>query len=274
MKPSPTRLRNPRKNPNPVSKAALLAAAALGMWPHAHAQTPAQDALKRPIAESGLLQQIDQINAADTRKNTAATATKPVPRALPVDPRKAVPTPDPTEPAAAPSKKDKGPTEITSDNVTFDNRTHVAIFTGNVIVTDPEFHLTCNKLTAYLKHDEPNAAAAPKPAAKADADDKNPPPKKGGLERAVAEGNVFIVQEKQDADGNPSRSTGKSKFADYDARTGDVVLKGSPTVHQGMNECIATSEGTVMTLNRDRNMKVDGPSRTVITEKSDLEKKQ
>ena len=170
-------------------------------------------------------------------------------------------------------KKAKGPTEITSDSVTFDNKKHIAIFVGNVVVKDPEFDMTCDKLTAYLRHDDPV------PAAGGDAPKATPKPagaakeKKGGLERAVAEGNVVITQEKIESGGNISKSIGRSKRADYDAKTGDVVLTGRPRVKQGINQCDATADETVMTLNRDRDMKVTGPNKVTITDKGDLEDK-
>ena len=272
MKSIPTSPQNPRKNQNPVRRIALLGALAAAFMPlQSRSQSPAQDALRRPIAESGLLEQIERIDASGVTKNTAATA--PVPRAVAVNPANAVPTPDATAGSTEILKKSKGPTEITAEKATFDNRRHLAIFTGNVVVNDPEFYLTCDKLTAYLKSGPPPDGAAKTAAPKAATEAKPGTQKKGGLDRAVAEGNVNIVQEKLEADGKTSRSTAKAKTADYNAQTGDIILKGRPIVHQGMNQCEATSDATIMTLNRDRNMSVDGPNKTIISEKADLEKK-
>ena len=47
-----------------------------------------------------------------------------------------------------------GQTEITSEEGAFDQKTHEAIFTIKVFVRNPDFTLTCDKLTAYMKHDE------------------------------------------------------------------------------------------------------------------------
>jgi len=41
-------------------------------------------------------------------------------------------------------------TEITSDKLFFDYEKKKAIFTGNVVVTDPDLHLTSDKLIVYL----------------------------------------------------------------------------------------------------------------------------
>lgn len=245
------------------SGAALLLAAVIGL---AAAPTPmragAEDVLKQPIAEAGLLETLDRVASAES-------SGKP-PRAVAVNPRVAVAVAV-SEPEPVPPPKPAGTTEITAMEATFDNRKHEAVFSRDVKVIDPEFSVTCDRLTAMLKHagsasdakpTEKSPAAAPKPAAK----------KKGGLERAIAEGNVEIKQTKVEADGTTSQSYGRAQRADYNAVTGDIVLTGNPFVQQGINQCVATSPETVMTLNRDRNMKVVGPHKTIISDKAELEK--
>src|SRR5215210_7828973 len=103
----------------------------------------------------------------------------------------------------------KGPTEITSTKeATFDNKTRQAMFTGNVQVKDPEFTITCEKLTAFL-HDTAasKAAAAPKTSAPpaASRSKGNGGGTAGGLDRAVAEGKVTIIQEKPGENGGPMK---------------------------------------------------------------------
>ena len=180
--------------------------------------------------------------------------------------------------AAKAGDQNKGPTEITSTKeATFDNKTHQAVFIGNVHVKDPEFTITCQKLTAFLRDTggEKSASPAPKPrtipsptpsAAKTN-DDNGPG---GGLDRAVAEGNVVIVQEKPGENGGPpKRYIGKAERADYDAATGDVKLTGWPQIQQGINTQIATEASTVMIMNRDGRMKTQGGSKTVIQEETE-----
>jgi lipopolysaccharide export system protein LptA len=168
------------------------------------------------------------------------------------------------------AKKEKGPTEITAMALDFDQKAHQAIFTRDVVVDDPEFHLTCDKLTAYLKHDDQKAADE-KPAAKpADPPPGNPPPKgekqerSGGLDHAVAEGSVVITQEKLETNGSTTRNVGRGRQATYDSNTGNIVLTGMPQVQQGINTCVALDDGTVMTLNREGKMKVTGAHKMVI----------
>jgi len=175
--------------------------------------------------------------------------------------------------APSDEKKEKGPTEITSGEATFDQKAHIAIFTIDVVVKDPEFNVACDKLTAYLKHEEPakpgvkGARATPRPATPKPGE----PPKKtggGGLERAVAEmtgdGRVEITQDKIDDKGVLTHSVGHGTKADYNATTGDIVLTGRPDVKKGTDWVIATDDSTVITLNRDGHMSTKGPSKTVI----------
>jgi len=87
------------------------------------------------------------------------------------------------EKPAKPADKDKtkGATEITAKDASFDQKKHVGVFTGAVTVQNPQFNIKCDKLTAYMRHDDnkdaspagstgpagakdPKAAKAPAPA--------------------------------------------------------------------------------------------------------------
>ncbi len=176
-------------------------------------------------------------------------------------------------------KKAKGPTQIDALEATFDQKKNEAVFIGDVNVRDPEFNVICDKLTAQLKGAEkekpkPDAAApGTKPATPAAP--ALPVKKKGGsgLHKAIAEANpgnrVNIVQDKVEADGTTQRSVGTADRATYDAVTGDIVLTGKPEIQQGINLVQATTQETVMTLNRDGRMKAKGRTRTVIVDKGD-----
>lgn len=59
------------------------------------------------------------------------------------------------------------PTEITAMEATFNQKANIAVFLINVFVKDPQFNLTCDKLTAYLKEEDATPAApGTKPGAK------------------------------------------------------------------------------------------------------------
>ncbi len=175
--------------------------------------------------------------------------------------------------------KEKGPTVITAHASTFDNRIHQAIFIKNVVVVDPEFNVNCDKLTAYFRSEKTGEAAKAgvpaKPAVPtkpAEASGKSTGPKPGGggggLEKAIAESTgtnrVRIVQDKVEANGVVTHNIGDGKTAVYDASTGDITLTGMPTVQQGFNMCVALAESTVIILNRDGHMRVDGDHKTII----------
>jgi len=190
-----------------------------------------------------------------------------------------------------PEKKAKGQTEITALEATFDQKTREAVFIDNVVVIDPEFKLTtCDRLTAFLKKakedtdtpaDQPasNQPGAKQPPSKQPAatpppskESLNSAPKGGGIDHAIAEAGtgkqVTITQDKLEADGTITKNIGHGDKVTYDAKTGDIVLTGNPSVQQGINLCVSLDAGTVMTLNRNGRMKVEGAHKTIIKDTS------
>ena len=228
-----------------------------------HAQAPAapgKPAPASPLSEKELLNTLDTLGAADP-------LTKQ-PLSIGVGDTKVGTAPKRDE---KPLQKDKGPTEITALEATFDQKASQAVFIGNVVVKDPEFNVVCDKLTAVLKNQKSNgkaAAPAAEPSPARAEGGKKKDDKSGGLERAVAEASpgkrVIITQEKLEADGSLTRYVGKAEKADYDTRTGDIILTGWPEVNQGINSIVATDRETVITLNRDGRMKTTGAHKTVI----------
>lgn len=137
-------------------------------------------------------------------------------------------------------------TEITAQTeATFEEQQSRAIFTGDVRVKDPAFLLSSDKLTVYL-----NKA-------------------RSGIERAIAEGNVVIVQ--RTSDPGEKGAVGRARRAEYVPATGQATLSGSPEIQQGINRHIASSPETRMILNRDGRATTEGPSRTVITDTKAME---
>ncbi len=137
-------------------------------------------------------------------------------------------------------------TEITANKeATFDNAASVAEFVGRVVVRDPQFTLTCDRLKVTLS--------------------KN----RKGMEVAEAVGNVVIVQENTEKNGQTTKAIGRSGLATYIPATGEVTLKNWPSVQQGMNNQVATEESTVMVLNRNGKSRTVGGSKTVITDTSE-----
>lgn len=133
-------------------------------------------------------------------------------------------------------------TEIYADEAFFDSNKSMGIFSGHVKVADPRFTIQADKLTVFISKGENQ-----------------------GLERAIAEGNVAVVRDRADRNGGtPSRTAGRADTATYTAANGNVELKGTPRVQQGLNTHIATSPDTVMVINQDGQLATHGPSRTDI----------
>jgi len=133
-------------------------------------------------------------------------------------------------------------TEIYADDAFFDSNKNVGIFSGHVKVVDPRFTLQSEKLTAYITKGENQ-----------------------GLEKAIAEGNVAVVRDRPDPNGGPpTRAVGRSDQATYVASSGNVELRGTPRVQEGVNTHIATSPDTVMVVNQNGQLTTHGPSRTEI----------
>ena len=175
-----------------------------------------------------------------------ATSSTPSPAAKSKkEEKKEKPTPDKTNPLlgvkGAPTN---GPvtTEIYADDAFFDSNKNVGIFSGHVKVADPRFTLQSEKLTVYITKGENQ-----------------------GLEKAIAEGNVAVVRDRPDPNGGaPTRAVGRSDQATYVASTGNVELRGTPRVQEGVNTHIATSPETVMVVNSNGQLTTHGPSRTEI----------
>ena len=184
---------------------------------------------------------------------------------------------EPAVPAAKPEKRPKGPTEITAREATFDNRIHLATFTTEVLVRDPEFGLSSDRLTVYMKKPPVPSAEKPeaKPDPKAEPKAKAPGESGSGIEKAVAEGSVIITQDKLDANGKPEHYTGKARRAVFDNTTGTLTLYGWPQISQSIGgnlskQIISREESCVITLNRAGKIDVKGFHTSTLQDAADL----
>jgi lipopolysaccharide export system protein LptA len=179
-------------------------------------------------------------------------------------------------PAAKDEKRAKGPTEITAHEAIFDNKEHQATFTNEVLVRDPEFGLSSDRLTVFLKQPAPAGTSKPaekppeKPDAKAGANgDAN-----SGIDRAVAEGNVTITQDKKEVGHQPEHYEGKGKRAVFDNRNGTLTLTGRPRISQSVNgivtrEIITLEESGVIIMNRAGKIEVHGLHKSTLHDTAD-----
>src|SRR2546423_8698509 len=133
-------------------------------------------------------------------------------------------------------------TEIYSDEAFFDSTKNIGIFSSRVKVVDPRFNLQSDKLTVFITKGQNQS-----------------------LEKAIAEGNVGLVRERPNPSGGPpTLAVGRADKATYIAATGDVELRGTPRVQEGINTHVATSPDTVMIINQKGELNTHGPSRTEI----------
>ena len=133
------------------------------------------------------------------------------------------------------------------DGAWFDDLSNTVEFTGKVIVHDPQFTMSCDKLRVVMN--------------------KN----RQGLQQVLASGKVTIEQENINEQGAPVKSTAKAGEVLYEPLTGDMTLKKWPQVQQGINYQVATEEGTIMILNSKGTSRTIGGSRTMVMDSSGKE---
>ena len=162
---------------------------------------------------------------------------------------------------------------LASQGATFAAKDRIAVFKGDVRVRDPRFTIACETLTVYLNKNvaadgaEPSPAATPPPvntAAKPGDADRG-----SGIDHAVAEGHVIIIQKRAPTKAGEEEkiSIGRCDRAEYDSKTGETTLRGTPKVEQNGDFHEALSASTYMILSRDNSLKTVGPSRTYIVQR-------
>ena len=219
--------------------------------------------------------------AAKRTAHPAATAQPtPTPAVAPAPSELAGATPAGDEDGQTPPTDDEpakdGTTETdidASQAASFSSKDRIAIFIGNVKVTDPRFQLVCDKLTVFLNKPTPagqNAPATPAPnatpapaAGKGGADGATPSGG-SGIDHVLAEGHVVILQKKAPTKPGEEEkiSIGRGETGTFDNKSGDMVLRGWPSLEQNGSSLIAKAETTVMTIHRDSSLNTDGPCST------------
>ncbi|MCE9518590.1 MAG: hypothetical protein K8R87_03345 [Verrucomicrobia bacterium] len=169
--------------------------------------------------------------------------------------------------------------DIRSEGAVYlDSAQALAIFTDDVVVDHPTFHMTCDKLEVYFVK-EPSQKAAPvkdapaKNSADSAANSKTPPvdpaaPASGDakLKQAIGTGKKVVVR-KLDERGEPQ--IGICRHLTYIGESGDVILREMPQVQRGNNVIIAREPSTYMVMKQNGELKVHGPADTKIQQKPD-----
>lgn len=146
----------------------------------------------------------------------------------------------------------------------FDSAQSMAVFTDDVVVNHPQFHLTCDELQVYMlkENEKPDDAATAKPAAPVEAPKSN---QDSSVKQAIATGRKVVIQKLSETG---EMQIGISRSATYIGESGDIILREMPQVQRARNLIIATDRSTYMILKQNGELKVHGPSRTEIIQEA------
>lgn len=202
------------------------------------------------------------------QSNSAAPTSAPQPeRVVPreqvgiVDVSKAKPQPlRPTTLEPESQRKNPGATVITASGAAFfDSKEAIGVFTDDVVVKDPRFHLTCDVLEVFMKKQSQGGNGAAKAAnteASGSSEFEN-----SDIDHAIAKGRKVVIQ-KLNEEGK--LQIGICRHATYDGKTGDIILRDFPQVQSDTRSATATDRSTVITLKNNGQFEVKGPHTTVL----------
>ena len=214
------------------------------------AQSSSAPAMRAPSA--------DKVVPAEAVSIADVASAKPEPmRATPLEPEK---------------RKDDGKTTtITASGAAFfDSKESIGVFTDDVVVNDPQFHITCDVLEVFMKKGSVDGKPAAQPAPAVDPNAPRPLPGEGpgsggfkdsGVDKAIAKGRKVVIQKVSDTG---EAQIGVCRHATYDGKTGDIILKDWPQVQDGSRTVTATERSTVMTLKQNGQFEAVGRYRTVL----------
>jgi hypothetical protein len=160
----------------------------------------------------------------------------------------------------------------------FDGSQSMGVFTGDVEVTHPQFHLTCDTLEVYMVKEGEKSATAPKAASKtasqlaaegaagAPGDSSAALPEGSSIRQAIAKGRKVVVQKPSETG---EMQIGVCRHATYVGATGEMIMRDWPQVQKGTNLILATSATTVITILNDGKLKTAGPTTTKIIQEAD-----
>ena len=173
--------------------------------------------------------------------------------------------PAPSSPAKSDAASD-APIDIVSQGALyFDSAQSMAIFTEDVVVNHPQFHLTCDELQVYMLKEgekDPKKAAPAPPSPPGEA----PKPKQdSSVKQAIATGRKVVIQKRSE---NGEMQIGISRHATYIGESGDIILREMPQVQRARNLIIATDRSTYMVFKQNGELKVHGPARTEIIQEA------
>lgn len=169
--------------------------------------------------------------------------------------------------------------DILSEGAVYlDSAQALAVFTDDVVLDHPQFHMTCDKLEVYFLKGGDKKAAEEKDGAGAKAPEPGAPPRaqpadrpapqtdEAKLKQAIASGKKVVIS-KLDENGQPQ--IGICRQATYMGDSGDVIMREMPQVQRGNNIIIARDASTYMVMKQNGELKVHGPADTKIQQSAD-----
>ena len=103
-----------------------------------------------------------------------------------------------------------------------------------------------------------------------------------GIDKAFAEGNVIITQEKKEVGRETEHYEGRGKRAVFDNKTGTLTLYGRPRIAQGvirgrdvilLKDIVTLEESGVITIHRAGKIEVKGLFKSTLHDAADLNQK-
>jgi lipopolysaccharide export system protein LptA len=156
-------------------------------------------------------------------------------------------------------------TEITAQGgLKFSRDENQAVFVSEVVVSNPDFSLTCDKLTVILRRTG-KLAGGESAAPRVVEGEKGG----GGIEKAIAEGNVWVSLERWNEKGESERSVGRAQKVIYEADSGDISLIGWPVLEQKGNRMEVPGDKGVIDLNRKGTLVTRDPVKAVFKNPND-----
>ena len=145
----------------------------------------------------------------------------------------------------------KVPVSVTCDNgMYFDATTGTVVYQKDIVVTHPQYFLTCTDELKVLLAKETKPANSETPSAA-----PSTAPKFSGIDKAIATGNVIIKTK----DSSGKLIITHSEIATYDGVTGVMILKGNrPTVQQGDTIARVLSDSGYIIILPNRSVRIEG----------------
>lgn len=201
-----------------------------------------------------------QNSNAPTMRSPGADQVVPSAQVNPADVSAAKPQPIRPTPLNRPAKQEPERTVITSEGAAFfDSKQAMGVFTDDVIVNHPQFHITCDVLEVYMLKDGETPEAKPRPANVLPGEAEHTPD--SSVKQAIAKGRKVVIQKLSETG---EVQIGICRHATYVGATGEIIMRDYPQVQRGRNVVIATDPSTVMTIKPTGELRTQGPNRVDI----------